>query len=65
LIIWKGRTASGITGSYIIILLTIQNFYNKKKFGLKDYSLTIEKGIPGPNGAGVFIVSFVICPRYD
>jgi len=39
-------------------LLTTQNLskkYNKEKFGLKDYSLTIENGIPGlldPNGAG-------------
>jgi ABC-2 type transport system ATP-binding protein len=38
--------------------LVIQNLskkYNKEKFGLRDYSLTIEKGILGllgPNGAG-------------
>lgn len=40
------------------MLLAIQNLskkYNKEKFGLKDYSLTIENGILGllgPNGAG-------------
>lgn len=40
------------------MLLSVQNLskkYNKEKFGLKDYSLTIENGILGllgPNGAG-------------
>ena len=40
------------------MLFAIQNLskkYNKEKFGLKDYSLTIENGILGllgPNGAG-------------
>lgn len=40
------------------MVLAIQNLskkYNKEKFGLKDYSLTIENGILGllgPNGAG-------------
>jgi ABC-2 type transport system ATP-binding protein len=40
------------------MILSIQNIskrYNKEKYGLKDYSLTIENGILGllgPNGAG-------------
>ena len=40
------------------MILSIQNLskkYRKEKFGLKDYSITIENGILGllgPNGAG-------------
>jgi len=47
-----------ITISQLKMKLSIQNIskrYNKDKYGLKDYSLTIENGILGllgPNGAG-------------
>jgi ATPase subunit of ABC transporter with duplicated ATPase domains len=42
----------------LLMILSIQNLskkYRKEKFGLKDFSITIENGILGllgPNGAG-------------
>lgn len=38
-----------------LVIKDLSKKYNKDKFGLRDYSLTIERGILGllgPNGAG-------------